>query len=113
MKVKTKFVLFFFVLLLSVLCAQYIMGPPIVKMESPSPNSRSEIAPSEIIITFNEKIQLAQNSLEVIDFKGQAVTSNKAQISDDQQEIRLELPSFPMENTLFTITLSHRMMITL
>ncbi|QPQ35781.1 copper resistance CopC family protein [Lysinibacillus sp. JNUCC-52] len=96
MKFKPQYVLFLFVLLLLFgLCAQYIMGPSVVKMESPSPNSRLEMPPSEIIITFNEKIKLAQDSLEVIDHKGLAVTGDKAQISDDQQEIRLDLPSLP------------------
>lgn len=93
-KVRPQFFLFCFVLLL-VLCALFIKGQvhSFVVMESPSPNSRLETSPTEINIIFNEKITRAQVSLKVIDNKGQVVTSNEAQISDDQQEIRLELPS--------------------
>ena len=95
MKIRPRFVLFFFVLLLLVICVQYIKGHSSVVMEYPAPNSQLETVPTEINITFKEKIKRAQASLEVVDNKGQTVTSNKAQISDDQQKIRLELPTLP------------------
>lgn len=93
MKGPQYFVLFFFIFLsFFVMGAPTVFGHSFVLQESPSPNSQLETSPTEIVITFNKKIERELYSLKVFDEKQQEVTSNKAQINDRQLEIRLTLP---------------------
>src|SRR3954465_3005890 len=63
-----------------------------VVKETPAPNSQLETSPKEVIITFGNKVERDLVSIKIIDDKQQEVTSKPAQLSDNQLEIRLELP---------------------
>ena len=88
----------YFVLLFSLLVLFFfididkVLGHSLVVQQTPSPNSQLESSPKEIIIAFNNKVERELVSLRVFDDQQQEVTTNKALISEQQQEIRLELP---------------------
>ncbi len=63
-----------------------------VVKETPAPNSQLETSPKEVMITFGSKVERDLVSIKIIDDKQQEVTSKPAQLSDNQLEIRLELP---------------------
>lgn len=64
----------------------------IVIEETPDPNSQLEMSPDEVRIHFDGKVEKELVSITVTDKNNQLVTSDPTGVSEDQQEIYLELP---------------------
>jgi copper transport protein len=78
--------------LIFVLSSVNVWGHAFVIKETPVPNSLLETSPEEVIITYNSKIERELVTIKVIDESKQEVTTQPAQLSDDQKEITLVLP---------------------
>lgn len=61
--------------------------------ESPAPNSYQENSPAEVKITFNSKVEKNLFTIKLYDEQLKEVTTQSAEISDNQKEIRLKLPT--------------------
>ncbi|SOC37486.1 copper resistance CopC/CopD family protein [Ureibacillus acetophenoni] len=60
--------------------------------QSPQPNSHNETAPSEVILKFNSEVE-ENFTIKVYDENYQEVGSHSPQITDDNKEISVQLPS--------------------
>lgn len=62
----------------------------------PAPGATLDIAPKDIDLTFNERIEAAFSAIKVKDRDGKDVTTAKAQMaSPDGMTLRLEVPALP------------------
>ena len=61
--------------------------------ETPAPNSYHENSPTEVKITFNSKVDNNLFTIKIYDEQQKEITSQLAEISDNQKEIRLKLPT--------------------
>ncbi|MGG0791218.1 copper resistance protein CopC [Peribacillus simplex] len=82
----------FTIVFLFLMGANKVWSHAFVVKESPAPNSQHGTSPKEVTITFNSKVEKNLVSIKVIDERQQEVTSQSAQLSNNQQEIRLQLP---------------------
>lgn len=93
--------LFSFVLttLFIFLGAQLVWGHAFVIEESPAPNSILEIPPDEVKIKFNSKVE-KDFSIKLIDKNQQEIIPLNSEITMDQKEIKLKLPTLEGGNYL-------------
>ena len=61
--------------------------------ESPAPNSYHENSPTEVKITFNSKVDNNLFTIKLYDEQQKEVTTQLAKLSDNEKEIRLNLPA--------------------
>jgi len=93
--INTKRILFpfFIIILLFIVGAPTVWSHAFVIEESPAPNSFHENSPAEVKIAFNSKVEKNLVTIELFDEQQNKVTTQAAEISDNQKEIRLKLPS--------------------
>lgn len=94
-------ILFSFVLttLFIFLGAQLVSGHAFVTEESPAPNSILDIPPDEVKIKFNSKVE-KDFSIKLIDENQQEIIPLNSEITIDQKEIKLKLPTLEGGNYL-------------
>ena len=94
-------ILYSFVLttLFVILGAQLVSGHAFVVEESPTPNSILEIPPDEVMIKFNSKVE-KDFSIKLIDENQQEIIPLNSEITLDQKEIKLQLPTLEGGNYL-------------
>lgn len=68
----------------------------------PSPDRHLQQSPPEINLTFNERLEKELYYIKVYDPRGQAVTKNAAEMSQDQHALKLALPK--LQNGAFTVS---------
>lgn len=87
-------ILFSFILtaLFIVFGAQMVFGHAFVIEESPTPNSILEIPPNEVKIKFNSKVE-QDFSIKLFDDNRQEMKALNSEITIDQKEIMLKLPT--------------------
>lgn len=61
--------------------------------ESPAPDSYHENSPAEVKIAFNSKVEKNPFTIKLYDEQKKEVTTQSVEISDNQKEIRLKLPT--------------------
>lgn len=88
-----RLVPFFLILLLFFVGIPTAWGHAFVTEESPAPNSYLENSPSEVKVLFNSKVEKNFFSIKLIGEDQKEVTSQSAVISDNQKELRLQLPA--------------------
>lgn len=69
-----------------------VFGHSTVTSIEPTPNSKLESAPEEVIITFNSEIDDKNYSLKIVNHEQQEIETPKAVISPNNKTIKLELP---------------------
>jgi copper transport protein len=95
MLIKTKRMLFpfFMIILLFVVGVPTVWSHSFVIEESPAPSSYHENPPTEVKITFNSKVEKSLFTIKLYDEYQKEVTTQSAEISRNQKEIRLQLPA--------------------
>nr|WP_245203794.1 copper resistance protein CopC [Ammoniphilus resinae] len=68
----------------------------------PGPDSQLSASPSEITLTFNERLERELYYIQVFDGHGVSVTENLTEMSRDQRELVLPLP--PLKDDHYTVT---------
>jgi copper transport protein len=68
----------------------------------PAPNGTTAVSPERIRLTFNERLEKELYSISVYDEKGAKVDTPPAVMSQDQQQISVELPKLP--DGLYTVS---------
>lgn len=81
------------IILLFVVGVPTVWSHAFVIEESPAPNSYHDNSPAEVKITFNSKVENNLFTIKLFDEQQQEVTTQSAEISDNQKEIRLKLPT--------------------
>lgn len=81
------------IILLFVVGIPTVWSHAFVIEESPTPNSYHENAPAEVKIAFNSKVEKNLFTIKLYDEQQKEVTTQLAEISDNQKEIRLKLPT--------------------
>lgn len=79
--------------------AQLVSGHAFVTEESPTPNSILETPPEEVKITFNSKVE-KDFSIKLMDENQQEIKPLNSEITTDQKEIKLKLPTLEGGNYL-------------
>lgn len=79
--------------------AQFVSGHAFVTEESPAPNSILETSPKEVKVTFNSKVE-KDFSIKLIDENQQQIKPLNSQMTTDQKEIKLQLPTLEGGNYL-------------
>lgn len=69
---------------------------------SPLPGGQQEASPNQIRLLFNERLEKQLMELTVRDSKGTSITNQAPDMSQDQKELRLALPSLP--NGYYTVS---------
>lgn len=77
--------------------AQLVSGHAFVTGESPAPNSILETPPKEVKITFNSKVE-KDFSIKLMNENQQEITPLNSEITTDQKEIKLQLPTLECGN---------------
>ena len=83
----------FAIFLLFVVGVPTVWSHAFVIEELPVPNSYHENSPSEVKIEFNSKIENNLFTIKLYDEQHKEVTTQLAEISDNEKEIRLKLPT--------------------
>lgn len=96
---KIPFV-FLLTLVFSLLNTHTVWGHAFVVEQSPLPNSQHETSPSEVKIRFNSEVK-ENFSLKVLNETNQKVNSHSPNISEDQMEISIQLPT--LEDGIYKI----------
>ena len=96
MRMLFSFVLTTFFIFLG---AQLVLGHAFVTEESPAPNSILEIPPDEVKVKFNSKVE-KDFSIKLIDKNQQEIIPLNSEITIDQKEIKLTLPTLEGGNYL-------------
>ncbi len=81
------------IILLFVVGVPTVWSHAFVIEESPAPNSYHEHSPSEVKIIFNSKVEKDIFNIQLIDEQQEEVMTQSAEISDNQKELRLQLPA--------------------
>jgi copper transport protein len=81
-----------FAILLCLIMPAYASAHAILTNAKPAYNSQLEHSPSEISLTFNERLQKELYRITVYNNKAEAVCCEKAALSSDQRKITLKLP---------------------
>lgn len=84
---------FFMIILLFVVGVPTVWSHAFVIEESPAPNSYHENSPAEVKIAFNSKVEKNLFTIKLYDEQQKEVTTQLAEISDNEKEIRLKLPT--------------------
>jgi copper transport protein len=80
------------ILLCSFLFPVHTSAHAILTNANPGYNSQLEHSPTEIALSFNERLQKDLFRLEVFDAKGNPICCEKPLLSSDQRQIKLKLP---------------------
>ncbi|MDB5052345.1 MAG: hypothetical protein JWM44_395 [Bacilli bacterium] len=91
-------------LLLSILLPLQVFAHAILTNASPALNSQLDRSPSQIELTFNERLQIDLYRIEVFNAKGEPICCEKAKISPDQRQIQLKLPVLQQGHYTVTYT---------
>lgn len=68
----------------------------VLKGSNPAAGASLAVAPKQIELTFNEKVEQAFSSVAVVDAQGKEVTAEKAQVdAKDGAVLRLNVPALP------------------
>jgi len=88
-----------FLLLIS---PQGVFAHALLERADPAPGSQLLSSPSGITLTFNERLERELFSIKVFDSRGKAVTQDATEMSQDQKELHLYLPS--LQDGIYTVT---------
>jgi len=100
LKIKNGWLPFF--LLLLILFPQQVFAHAKLEKAHPEPDSQLSVSPSEITLTFNERLERELYYIQVFDGHGESVTENLTVMSRDQRELVLPLP--PLKDDHYTVT---------
>lgn len=81
------------IILLFVVGVPTVWSHAFVVEESPAPNSYHENSPTEVKIAFNSRVEKNLFTINLFDEQQKEVTTQSAEISDNQKEILLQLPT--------------------
>ncbi|RLL43849.1 hypothetical protein D8M04_13145 [Oceanobacillus piezotolerans] len=93
-----SFILIFFVVLTN---THQVWGHAFVIEQSPAPNSKLETPPEKITIAFNSEVEKDLAVINILNENEEIVVQNPVQISDNKQEISIELPI--LENGVYKV----------
>lgn len=94
---------FLFVLLLFIIIfPQGVFGHAMLEQSIPDPDSQLDSSPTDIRLVFNERLEKELFYIKVFDGQGQSVTENPTEMSQDQKELFLPLPS--LGDDIYTVT---------
>ena len=86
----------FILIAATILVSQLAMAHASLTGAVPAPGATLDIAPKDIDLTFNEKVEAAFSAIKVKDRDGKGVATAKAQMaSPDGMTLRLEVPALP------------------
>ncbi len=94
--------IFAIVAVLALLMAGPLHAHAVLKSASPAAGSTAKTAPTEVALTFSEKLEPKFSSIVVQDAKGTAVQSGKAQGGNDSTELRVPLK--PLAPGIYKVT---------
>lgn len=97
---KCSILAFFLILMLP----QEIFAHALLERANPQPDSQLSSSPSDITLTFNERLERELFYIKVLDSKGHPVTENPTEMSRNQKELRLSLPV--LEEDFYTVSYS-------
>lgn len=92
-----------FIFCLFLLVPAPVFAHAVLLNENPQSGSRLEAAPSQISLVFNERVENEQFFLNVLDQKGQAVTTEPASLVSGQKELTVPVPS-SLGPGIYTVT---------
>ncbi|MGK5076677.1 copper resistance CopC family protein [Janthinobacterium sp. ZB1P44] len=76
------------------LAAPFALAHASLKQSSPGTGASLTVAPKEIVLTFNEKVEVAFSTITLSDDEGKAIGTNKAKLdAANPAVLRLEVPA--------------------
>lgn len=94
----------FFLLFLFVMIPQVVFAHALLERANPAPDSQLSSSPSDISLTFNERLERELYFIKVFNSQGHSVTETPTEMSQNQKELHLSLP--PLEDGIYTVTYS-------
>ena len=95
---------FLFIFFLFLIFPQGVLAHAQLERANPAPDSQLSSSPSDIRLTFNERLERELFYIKVFDNQRHSVTQNPVEMSQDQKELHLSLP--PLDDGIYTVTYS-------
>ena len=81
-------------LLAAMLAAPFALAHASLKQSTPEAGASLTVAPQEIVLTFNEKVEVAFSTITLSDGEGKAIGANKAKLdAANPAVLRLAVPA--------------------